>query len=169
MKKKIVIVVVILLSLIFACVVGSVITSTPQMMEDAVVETTPILEIVATLEPLLAIPTPAPRPTNTPYPTPAPRDPRISDFELELIIIEEKCFGSAGCLITVRPDLTVLTTTLAGEWLLIYEIHGVDNGSQTYNLELHLDKGQYSFDDELLSTPGGSGTLTWEIIKVISN
>ena len=161
--KKISLILIVLAMLFAAVACGEESTSTLEVQS---LEEKQEAEVVPTE--ILVAPTEIPA-TSTEVPTPVTRDPRISDFELELIILEEKCFGSAGCLITVRPNLTVLTTTLAGEWLLIYEIHGVDNGSQTYNLELHLDTGQYSLDDELLSTPGGSDTLTVEIVKIIPN
>jgi hypothetical protein len=59
----------------------------------------------------------APRPTLTPSP---------SDFQLTVKVIEQECFGSAGCIVTFRLDIAYtgprLPTGVTYE--VVYEVRG---------------------------------------------
>jgi hypothetical protein len=97
-------------------------------------------------------------------------DPVVSDFMLDLILLEDECYGSAGALLTVEPDLTWLGNDSkldAGEdWTLIYEIHGGEYGTETYNLTVHGDDGSYSYDEHIISTASCYYDVSVEIVRV---
>lgn len=86
-------------------------------------------------------------PTTT---TTAPDPLTTDDVSLSLFIIEDECFNTAGALVTVEPDVSV-SGPVDQEYLVVYEISGVEGGTETFNLTLHAD-GTYSFRQETLST-----------------
>ena len=118
---------------------------------------TPTIEPTATEVPL----TPTPQPTST------PRPPKISDFQLDFVITESQCFGSAGCLVTIRPDLSIIDRTPVGEWLLVYEIYGDEDGTLIANLD--LDGTQYSFNPVHISTESADYNISVKITALLPN
>lgn len=121
-----------------------------------------VLAVVATLLAACAAPTPqivvvtatqppaTARPTVRPTarPTARPKPLVLSDLTLTLIVIETQCFGSAGGLVTVQPELGVDAYAHVGqEYLLIYEIRGGEYGAETDSLEMHTN-GTYSYTTE---------------------
>lgn len=91
------------------------------------------------------------------------------DFLIELFVIEDECFGSAGALVTVEPDLTYVGANPypGGEHLLVFEISGVEGGTETYNLTVH-DDGNYTYNQEMLSTTSCDYNLGVEVVGVRS-
>lgn len=89
--------------------------------------------------------------TTAPTTTTTEAEPLTTDdVSVSLFIIEDECFNTAGALVTVEPDVSV-SATVDQEYLVVYEISGVEGGSETYNLTLH-DDGTYTFSQEQLST-----------------
>jgi hypothetical protein len=128
-------------------------------------------------EPFIEVPTAIP-PTTAPTPTlkpptatsVPPPEPTIDDFLIELIVMEKQCFGSAGCLITVRPELTFinLESLPSGKsYTLIYEIYGGEDGTLTFNLTIEGD--HYRFNEETISTANLNDELTVEAVRLIED
>ena len=102
------------------------------------------------------------RPTTTTT-TPAPKP---EDFEVELVVIEDQCFGSAGALVTVRPTVTYKGfRQMAGDWLLVYEVVGVEAGKETYNLSISDD--EYTVRELVLSTDSCDHNLAALVTNIL--
>lgn len=99
---------------------------------------------------------PAPRRrTTTTFAVP---DPTVADFHIDLLVLESECFGSAGALVVVEPELEYLGYAGLPQdstWLLVYEIHGAED-REVRNIELDWD-GTYRF-----TQPIRVGTVTCE-------
>jgi hypothetical protein len=137
--------------------------------EIVIVKETVIVVVTAIPEPSPTV-KPTVKPTRTPViiPTARPYTPKVEDYQLELIVIEKQCFGSAGCLITVRPDLAYggFPTPSGKEYMLVYEIIGGEDGVEIFNLTIH-DDGQYTFRDLTISTAHKDDELTVEIVELL--
>jgi len=88
------------------------------------------------------------------------------DFAVELIVLENQCFNSAGALITVEPKLSILGAQPAPEQTLtvIYEIHGGES-VETRNLE--VSGGQYTYDESTISTADCADELSATVVDVL--
>ncbi|MFI0968351.1 hypothetical protein ACH4S8_44525 [Streptomyces sp. NPDC021080] len=90
-------------------------------------------------------------------------DPSPDDFELTLKTTQKQCFGSAGCNVTVEPNLayaSVIPLDPDATISITYEIRGDESGAITQTMEL-TDQTQLSYHETALST-GSSG------VKVIA-
>ena len=110
-----------------------------------------------------AIPTPSPDPV---YVTP---DKGL--FTIKLRTTERQCFGSAGCNVTVEPDVTYLGLTddldPDAVYEITYEIHGDESGPVIDTMELS-DQSQLTFSPSMVSTISSGTRLTVQITDVIS-
>lgn len=87
------------------------------------------------------------RTTAAPTTTVAPAvAPTAADFRIDVTIIEQNCFGSAGCnyRLNVAP-VQVSATDITGKWTVVYEITGGDD-PQTGNFTIDGDRVRW--DDE---------------------
>ncbi|MEU6244578.1 hypothetical protein [Streptomyces sp. NPDC047024] len=95
-------------------------------------------------------------------------DPTSEDFELTLKTTEKQCFGSAGCNVTVEPNLSYLgVTSLDPEKTIsiTYEVHGDENGPVIETMEL-TDQDQLTYDPVSISTAARSTKVTAKITDV---
>ncbi|MFE0472504.1 hypothetical protein ACFW2V_12910 [Streptomyces sp. NPDC058947] len=97
--------------------------------------------------------------------------PSASDFELSLKTTRKACFGSAGCNVTVEPELTYnaafppepdVTVSLT------YEVRGGNDGPTIETIELTADGDSlnYSSPSTLVRTASGSVKVTAKITDV---
>lgn len=93
--------------------------------------------------------------------------PTIKDFALKVKTLKKECFGSAGCNVTFRVELTKVS---GGDldpdktYELTYDIRGGED-SFTNTLEITSDK--YSYDDkEFISTKSSKSVLKAVITDV---
>lgn len=92
--------------------------------------------------------------------------PKISDFELTAQIVDKDCFGSAGCSVTFRPDLTYVGQPLDSDttWLVIYEINGVEDAPQVGNIE--VTGPNYEGQEEFVDTASTKSKITLKVTSV---
>ncbi len=154
--------------LLIACIslvlAGCGVMPTPRIIVvTATVPPTALPTAVPTAAPLSTAP---PRPTSLP-PTETPVPLLLEDFEMELIVIEKVCFGSAGCNITVQPELFYGGPPLApgDTYTLIYEVYGSEDGTLTFNLKITGE--QYTVEDERISTAHQSDELTAAVVRIL--
>jgi hypothetical protein len=126
-----------------------------------------------TLPPIEPSPTQVPEPTKTPKPRATSTSSiTINNFRIDLIVIEKQCFGSAGCLITMRPDLVYLDNGQGPvpknrSYLLVYEVYGDEDGTLTFNLLIEGD--QYTFNDILISTANIEDEISVKVVRLMDN
>lgn len=98
--------------------------------------------------------------------------PRPEDFEIDLIVIEKDCFGSAGCNVIVEPDLIQIDGPPlpdGSEWLVVYQVIGGEEGILVFNLTIdEVDAAGYSylFRSELIQTTGIDVELSAGVVAV---
>lgn len=89
----------------------------------------------------------------------------LDNFSVELIVTESECFGSAGALVTVEPEMTVVNLPPDDyRATLVFEIHGGE-ADETANLE--IDGAEYSYDELLISTASCDYELSVELVRLI--
>lgn len=112
-------------------------------------------------------------PTDLPEVTLPPTDPdddgrtfTPADFRVRLVETGRECFGSAGGLVTVEPELSYVNEAPGNDrtFLVVYEIRGGEDGAQTYSID--VTGGEYAFDDAIISTPTCSTNLTAKVTTV---
>lgn len=95
----------------------------------------------------------------------------VDDFEMELRTTSKQCFGSAGCNLTVAPELTYLGLTEDidpdATYQITYEITGGDSGPVTETLSLTGGE-DYTAWPEVISTVSSGTKLSVEITDVIT-
>lgn len=112
-----------------------------------------------------------PEPISVPSALPiiAPRVvPSATDFTISVKIMEKKCFGSAGCRITYRiaPSYDRDPSLLSGEYTVLYEITGGEDGPQINNFT--VDSVSFRFPrQETISTSSSKDTLTARAVDVL--
>lgn len=93
------------------------------------------------------------------------------DFTIELRTTSKQCFGSAGCNVTVEPELTYtgLTEDIDPDatYEITYEIRGDDSGPVTDTLELTGGE-DYTASTRFLSTASSGTKVTVKITDVIT-
>lgn len=101
------------------------------------------------------------RAAAAPVYTPTPKD-----FELAIKVIEKKCFGSAGCNVTFRIELTYTGLTLdpSSTYEVVYRVDGAED---TYINSLRVTGASYSHDDEeRVSVKSSKSVLTAVVTDV---
>ena len=105
----------------------------------------------------------------TPPTTAAPKTPPTpDDYRIDLAVTEKQCFGTAGCSVTVRPELAVAGID-ASVWdedvSVTFEVSGDESGPvvQTYNVD---PDGKYYPDDVHLSTANTAVVSTAKVTAV---
>lgn len=94
--------------------------------------------------------------TTTTTTTRQPYVPQPADFELEVKILEQECFGSAGCLVTFRLSVAYNGGTIydgEGPYTVVYSLTGTDDpfvGRFTL-----LSQYEFEASEENVSTPQG--------------
>lgn len=106
---------------------------------------------------------------DEPDPEPSYHDPAVDDFTLEPKILSQECFGSAGCLVEFRVELTYIKDFGQGldpdiTYEITYELHGAED---PYINTLELTGTQYSTEEsESVSTVSSDAELTIEVVSV---
>jgi hypothetical protein len=97
--------------------------------------------------------------------TAAPAAPDPRNFTATPKVISKKCFGSAGCNISLRIDLAASVTPEPGvSWLIAYEIRGVQDGPQVGSLTLTGDSIEGT--EERVSTASSKSKITIKVVSV---
>lgn len=142
------------------------------LLAGCVTPTPQVIVVTATAEPTL-VATATRRPTDRPRPTSTPSyiEPKVSDFSIELVVIEKQCFGSAGCSVTVEPSLSCQNVNdcqldPTKEYLLVYELTGDEDGIMTSNITLRGET--YSYYEVRLSTASSSVEIAASVVTVLS-
>ena len=102
--------------------------------------------------------------TSTTTVPPVPLTP--ADFQVTVIVTEQKCFGSAGCIFTYTIDPTYIgTRTSPGPATVVYEIQGADE-TQTGNFEIDAT-GRATFDKEERIDASPGAVLSAVVTQVV--
>lgn len=106
---------------------------------------------------------------GTPTEEPAYSQADADSFSIDLRTTARQCFGSAGCNVTVEPELTYLGSS--GDldpdavYEITYEIHGDESGPVIQTAEL-TDQTSLSYRPSLISTASASTEPSVEITDV---
>ncbi|KUN72479.1 hypothetical protein AQJ46_13605 [Streptomyces canus] len=109
-------------------------------------------------------------PVRAPDPEPTYVAVDADSFSIDLRTTARQCFGSAGCNVTVQPELTYLGSS--GDldpdavYEITYEIHGDESGPVIQTAEL-TNQTSLSYRPSLISTASASSTeLSVEITDI---
>ncbi|GLW19493.1 hypothetical protein Stsp01_62360 [Streptomyces sp. NBRC 13847] len=94
--------------------------------------------------------------------------PTSTDFTLSMKTTKKQCFGSAGCDITVEPNVSYVSAISLDPEKTIsitYEIHGDESGPVIQTLELS-DGDQVTYNPVSIAIAGRSTKVTAEITDV---
>lgn len=104
-----------------------------------------------------------------PDPTPTYDEVDADSFTIKLKTTSRQCFGSAGCNVTVEPDLTYLGDSEdidpSAVYEITYEIHGDESGPVIETAEL-TDRTSLNYTPSLISTASASTKVSVEITDV---
>lgn len=102
---------------------------------------------------------------NTPPPPPKPVV-LAGDFSVELKVLSKQCFGSAGCNLTVDPNIKYLGTyTVELTCDLTYAVFGDESGEVIETAE-HITGNSYRVRQTFLSTKSTKVVPTASMIGV---
>jgi hypothetical protein len=96
--------------------------------------------------------------------------PAPADFRLTAKITDKQCFGSAGCNVTFRVDVTYAGTAALDPdktWLVIYEINGIEDAPQVGNFQLTGTRVEST--DEDVQTSSTKSKITLKATSVEAN
>ncbi|MEU6535529.1 hypothetical protein [Streptomyces sp. NPDC047000] len=106
---------------------------------------------------------------TTADPTPTYDEVTANSFTIKLRTTKRQCFGSAGCNMTVEPDLTYLGDSEGIDpdavYEITYEIHGDESGPVIETGEL-TNKTSLNYTPSLISTTSASTKVSVEITDV---
>ncbi|MFJ4624177.1 hypothetical protein [Streptomyces sp. NPDC088812] len=94
----------------------------------------------------------------------------VDSFTIELRTTERQCFGSAGCNVTVEPDLTytgIEDIDPDAVYDITYEIHGDESGTVIETAELS-NQTSLNYTPTSISTASSSTKVTVEITDVVA-
>jgi hypothetical protein len=104
-----------------------------------------------------------------PDPTPTYDDVTADSFTMGLKTTKRQCFGSAGCNVTVEPDLTYLGDSESIDpdavYEITYEIRGDESGSVIETAELS-DQTSLNYTPSLISTASARTKISVKITDV---
>ncbi|MFR0359446.1 hypothetical protein [Streptomyces sediminimaris] len=102
-------------------------------------------------------------------PTPTYDDVTADSFTIELKTTARQCFGSAGCNVTVEPDLAYLGDSANVDpdavYDITYEIHGDESGPVIETAELS-DRTSLNYTPSLISTASSNTKVSVKITDV---
>ncbi|WP_328684760.1 hypothetical protein OG226_40920 [Streptomyces sp. NBC_01261] len=108
-------------------------------------------------------------PADRPDPEPTYSDVDADSFTIGLKTTARHCFGSAGCNVTVEPDLTFLGNTAEVDpdavYEITYEIHGDESGPVIETAELS-DQTSLNYRSSVISTASTGTEVSAEITDV---
>lgn len=104
-----------------------------------------------------------------PDPTPTYAELDADSFTIKLKTKSRQCFGSAGCNVTVEPDLTYLGDSDSinpdATYEITYEIHGDESGPVIETAELS-DRTSLNYTPTVIQTASSSTKVSVEITDV---
>lgn len=107
--------------------------------------------------------------TETPTPTPSYDEVTADSFTIELRTTKRQCFGTAGCNVTVEPDLTYLGDSGGIDpdavYEITYEIHGDESGPVIETAELS-DRTSLNYTPSMISTASAGTNVSVEITDI---
>ncbi|GGN15514.1 hypothetical protein [Streptomyces fuscichromogenes] len=107
--------------------------------------------------------------TETPASTPSYGEVTADSFTVELRTTKRQCFGTAGCNVTVEPDLTYLGDSADIDpdavYEITYEIHGDESGPVIETAELS-DRTRLNYPPSMISTASAGTNVSVEITDV---
>lgn len=93
-----------------------------------------------------------------------------SDFKIETTVLEQKCFGSAGCSLsyTIKPTFMGSVSDLEGRSLkVVYEVTGGDEPQVGY---FSLEGTNMRYDETArISTPSADAVLAAQVTQVLES
>ena len=96
-------------------------------------------------------------------------DVDADSFTIDLKTKSRQCFGSAGCNVTVEPDLALVVDSESIDpdavYEITYEIHGDQSGPVIETAEL-TDRTSLNYTQSLISTASASTKVSVEITDV---
>lgn len=118
--------------------------------------------------------TPAPEPVTTTQAPEPPAEPEVyeaspEDVTIDLLVLESQCYGSAGCLVDVEPDVSINTYALDGvAFSVTFEVTGDESGTVVQTIEVDAS-GTYYVDSVYLSTVGADVKPEATVTRVTVN
>lgn len=109
----------------------------------------------------------SPEPTEEPTESPDPVwEPSTEDFDIETSVKEQRCFGSAGCSLTIRTEPVYVGDGFpTGHWEVTYEVTGIEDEPMIRTFEVMDD--EVHFDDEAhVSVENENFDITTEITDI---
>lgn len=146
-------------------------SSTPTASTAAVSKPAVTVTAPGKAAPTVTVTAPAPAETPAAVETEpaAPAAPVKTDFKLAVKTLKKQCFGSAGCNVTFRIDVTYSGPALdpSSDYEVTYAIKGgEDPQSNTFT----VTGTQYTYDEnEFIQTSKSSAKLTAVVTDVIAN
>ncbi|MEW1646114.1 hypothetical protein [Streptomyces sp. NPDC091219] len=108
-------------------------------------------------------------PADQPDPEPTYSEVDADSFTIGLRTTARHCFGSAGCNVTVEPDLTFLGDTADVDpdavYDITYEIHGDESGPVIETAELS-ERTSLNYTPSVISTASAGTEVSAEITDV---
>ncbi|WP_405946541.1 hypothetical protein OG588_07125 [Streptomyces prunicolor] len=108
-------------------------------------------------------------PAEQPTPEPTYSEVDADSFAIGLKTTAQHCFGSAGCNVTVEPDLTYLGDSEEIDpdavYEITYEIHGDESGPVIETAELS-DETNLNYTPSVISTASAGTKVSVEITDV---
>ncbi|MEU6198119.1 hypothetical protein [Streptomyces sp. NPDC047061] len=110
-----------------------------------------------------------PSATETPTTTPSYDEVTADSFTIELGTTKRQCFGTAGCSVTVEPELTYLGDSESIDpdavYEITYEIHGDESGPVIETAELS-DRTSLNYTPSMISTASAGTHVSVEITDI---
>lgn len=100
-----------------------------------------------------------------PPPEPAKYTPTAADWELDVVVTEQQCFGSAGCNVTLRLELIYLSTLESDDtatYELVYDVVGTEDALRG---SMEITGEQYSTQDHFVMTTGPDVKLSAKVVS----
>ncbi|MBU8831494.1 hypothetical protein [Mycolicibacterium goodii] len=91
--------------------------------------------------------------------------PNVNDFAVDVVVTEQKCFGSAGCNyeLSVNPRY-IGFGDISGKWLVVYEITGGED-PQTGNFTIDGEHVRWDQDKRISGDAGA--VFTARVVQVV--
>ena len=106
-------------------------------------------------------------PIGTGAPAPVGVIPTPDQIKLEVIVLSQKCFGSAGCVVTIRIHPTYTgSSPLAGAFTVVYTVTGDENGPVTDYFTVDKD-GNAHLTGDVIETPSPDTTITAVVTRIL--
>lgn len=94
--------------------------------------------------------------------------PTATDFTLEVVTLEEQCFGTAGCNVTFTVDVTYSGRMLPDPDRTFTVIYDVTGGSDPLTNRITVNGDQVSAPtDQMIQTDSGDAQLVATVTRVL--